>query len=218
MPTEKQIEANKRNALRSTGPATVAGRSISSRNAWKHGLTAREVTVDEAERTKFSAFRDDIVADLAPEGALEEELVEEIAICSWRLRRVYRLEVNHSDSNPLLRLLSPPPEVAIDPGGHLLRSFDLSSASLIRYETSIARLRERALHALERLQARRRGEAVQAPIAVDVTHSVEVGSELEHTVRGGRLKIGGRVSGDRDSTPEGSHAAPIKRIGLAKQG
>jgi hypothetical protein len=49
MTTMKQIEANRRNAQSSTGPATAEGRKNSSKNAWKHGLTAREVTVDEAE-------------------------------------------------------------------------------------------------------------------------------------------------------------------------
>jgi hypothetical protein len=34
-----QIEANRRNALHSTGPRTEAGRAVASRNALKHGLT-----------------------------------------------------------------------------------------------------------------------------------------------------------------------------------
>ena len=213
MATAKQIEANKRNALRSTGPATAAGRRISSKNAWKHGLTAREVTVDKTEAEKFAAFRDDMVADLAPQGALEEELAEEVAINSWRLHRVYRLEVIHPDDYDSLSL----PSTTTDPYARLLKKFDTASGvNLTRYETSIARLRERALHSLERLQARRRGEVVEAPIAVDVTHSTEVGSEGEGTVRGGRLKTGGGVSGDHDSTPERSYAAPIKRIDLVR--
>jgi hypothetical protein len=166
MATMRQIEANRRNAQSSTGPATAEGRRISSKNALKHGLTAREVTVDEAEAKNFAAFRTDMIRDLAPQGALEEELAEEIVIHSWRLRRVFRLEVNDCDDlNPLCSLAQE------EAGRGLLSDFRLSLASLIRYETSIARLRERALHNLERLQARRRGELVQAPIVVDVEHS-----------------------------------------------
>jgi hypothetical protein len=211
MATAKQIEANKRNALRSTGPATAAGRRISSKNAWKHGLTAREVTVDAAEARKFAAFRHDMVADLAPQGAFEEELVEEIAICSWRLRRVYRLEViDPNDYNPLPRMFD-------SSFASVSKKFEtVVSADLNRHETSIARLRQRALHDLERLQARRRGEAVEAPIVVDVTHSTEVGAELEDTVRGARLETGGRVSGDQDPTAERSPTAPIKTIDLVR--
>jgi hypothetical protein len=198
MATPKQIEANKRNALRSTGPATAAGRGSSSRNAWKHGLTAREVTVDEAEAEKFAVFRDDIVADLAPEGAFEEELAEEIATHSWRLRRVHRMEVKRSSLlMPTLHASSPAKFNAV------------SCATLVRYETSIARLRERALHDLERLQARRRGEAVDTAIVVDVAHSKEVGSEVEGTMHGGRLETA--MSVDRDSTAERSHAVSINQ-------
>src|ERR1700761_6809000 len=39
MASQKQIEANRRNALRSTGPRTATGKSISSRNAFRHGLS-----------------------------------------------------------------------------------------------------------------------------------------------------------------------------------
>ena len=39
MATEKQIAANRANAKRSTGPRTLAGKTISSRNAYRHGLS-----------------------------------------------------------------------------------------------------------------------------------------------------------------------------------
>jgi hypothetical protein len=39
MATEKQIAANRRNALKSTGPKTLAGQMKASRNAFSHGLS-----------------------------------------------------------------------------------------------------------------------------------------------------------------------------------
>ena len=39
MATRRQIEANRANATKSTGPQTSAGKSISSRNAYRHGLS-----------------------------------------------------------------------------------------------------------------------------------------------------------------------------------
>jgi hypothetical protein len=51
--TEKQIAANRANALRSTGPKTLAGRLKSSRNAYRHGLslsmTTDPSTIDKAD-------------------------------------------------------------------------------------------------------------------------------------------------------------------------
>jgi hypothetical protein len=43
MTTLIQITVNRRNAMRSTGPRTEAGRAIAARNALKHGLTAERV-------------------------------------------------------------------------------------------------------------------------------------------------------------------------------
>jgi hypothetical protein len=168
MATKRQIKANRQNAKRSTGPITAAGRAQSKRNALKHGLTAREVTVDNEEASKFEAFRDDIVRDLAPEGALEEELAQQIATDSWRLRRVLRLEAAIAVPRDILGL-------SLEALEGLAFQFmaNGSGGNLIRYQVAIDRSRQRALHELERLQARRRGEAVAAPIAVEVSHSID---------------------------------------------
>jgi hypothetical protein len=39
MTSERQIAANRKNAARSTGPTTAAGKARASRNAWRHGLS-----------------------------------------------------------------------------------------------------------------------------------------------------------------------------------
>ena len=57
--SEKKIEANRRNALRSTGPTTDKGKTAASRNAIKHGLLAREVVItagDGEENPELSCF------------------------------------------------------------------------------------------------------------------------------------------------------------------
>jgi hypothetical protein len=43
MTSYRQIEANRRNALKSTGPKAEAGKQASRRNAVRHGLTAETV-------------------------------------------------------------------------------------------------------------------------------------------------------------------------------
>jgi hypothetical protein len=47
----RQIEANRRNALKSTGPKTQAGKQASRCNAVRHGLTAETVitALEDAE-------------------------------------------------------------------------------------------------------------------------------------------------------------------------
>ena len=93
MATQKQIEANRKNARMSTGPRTEAGKAASSANALSHGLTAaRTLVLAEEEPEEFERLRDGIVADLAPLGALQEALAQRIAGLLWRLDRVARLE------------------------------------------------------------------------------------------------------------------------------
>jgi len=86
-----QLAANRRNALQSTGPKTVAGKAIAKMNAMKHGLLAREVIVQgmsykESPR-EFQAYRERFWRELSPVGPLEEALVDEMVTNRWRHRR-----------------------------------------------------------------------------------------------------------------------------------
>ena len=93
MATRKQIRANRRNARKSTGPRSDAGKAASSANALSHGLTAaRTVVLPEEEPEDFELLRQGVIADLAPAGALQEALAQRIALLLWRLDRVARLE------------------------------------------------------------------------------------------------------------------------------
>jgi hypothetical protein len=57
-----QIEANRHNALKSTGPKTEAGKQRSRRNALRHGFTA-ETVIEPLENPKeYRAFEDAIEA------------------------------------------------------------------------------------------------------------------------------------------------------------
>ncbi len=87
MATEQQIEANRQNALKSTGPRTPEGREASSQNALKHGLCAKKNVIKTENQDEFDIFRDNMLADLSPVGAMEEMLAERIVSLSWRLKR-----------------------------------------------------------------------------------------------------------------------------------
>jgi len=94
MATQLQIAANRRNALYSTGPRTRRGKSISRINALKHGLSAEHVVLFDEEAPEFERFVHKWMRACKPRGFIEQQLVERIAICAWRLRRLYRIETD----------------------------------------------------------------------------------------------------------------------------
>jgi len=94
--SDRQLAANRANALRSTGPRTPAGRARSRWNALKHGALAEALIPPALEQYESRAAFDELLASLhaslAPDSPVEEMLVERIAVSYWRLARLLRTE------------------------------------------------------------------------------------------------------------------------------
>ena len=94
MTSFQQFEANRRNALRSTGPKTDAGKRRSRVNAVRHGLTAETVVGSLEDAEDYKAFEATIIADYCAETAVARELVLRLASLLWRLRRATAIETD----------------------------------------------------------------------------------------------------------------------------
>src|SRR4051794_21276486 len=70
MTSFKQIEANRRNARRSTGPVTEDGKLQSRRNAVRHGLTAETVVNALEGAEDYEAFEAAVIADYDAQSAV----------------------------------------------------------------------------------------------------------------------------------------------------
>jgi len=94
--SERRIQANRRNALRSMGPTTARGKRTVARNAIKHGLLAREVVITagdgKEDLNEFHGLIERLCEQYQPVGVVEESLVETVATCWWRKARVLRAE------------------------------------------------------------------------------------------------------------------------------
>jgi hypothetical protein len=123
----------------------------------------------------FDRHVDGILANLAPEGSLEEELARRIASLLWRLRRVVRYEsavINHlvhttrGDLRVTDSYLAPKGRAVPDPSPRRVAAHQEARVipsgddidKIMRYETHLHRNYVQTLHELEALQARRRGE------------------------------------------------------------
>jgi hypothetical protein len=92
MTSFRQIEANRRNARKSTGPTTEEGKERSRCNAVRHGLTAETVIGALEDAEDYKAFEAAIIADYDAQSAVERELVLRLASLLWRLRRATTME------------------------------------------------------------------------------------------------------------------------------
>jgi hypothetical protein len=92
MTSFRQIEANRRNARKSTGPVTEEGKQRSRCNAVRHGLTAETVIGALEDAEDYDAFQAAIIADYDAQSAVERELVLRLASVLWRLRRATTME------------------------------------------------------------------------------------------------------------------------------
>src|SRR5205814_237133 len=92
MPSYRQLEANRRNARKSTGPITQEGKQRSRCNAVRHGLTAETVIGALEDAEDYKAFEAAVIADYDAQSAVERELVLRLAGLLWRIRRATTME------------------------------------------------------------------------------------------------------------------------------
>ena len=92
MSTIKQIEANRANAKKSTGPKTSVGKAISARNLTSHGHLAAAVVLPSESVGRFYKVLDNLIAEFKPSTPTENILVENMAVARWRQLRIWRFE------------------------------------------------------------------------------------------------------------------------------
>jgi hypothetical protein len=165
MTSEQQAEANRLNALKSTGPRTAAGKAVVALNGIKHGLLSREVLIKGESEADLVDFGRRLRRQLAPVGELELLLLDRMVSNAWRLRRLVAVEAAIFNNEY-------EPHQAFYNSGHG------TMGTLSRYEVTLERSFYKALHELQRLQAARRGEQVPIPQVVDVEASVSGRDEM----------------------------------------
>ncbi len=122
MATEKQIAANRRNALRSTGPKTIEGKAAVRFNTLQHGLRARSILIPGENGDDLRQLREELAAEWRPRNRTEHLLVEQMAVAQWKLARLevgerLYLYGNNGRQAPIElapALVSPPESVALN--------------------------------------------------------------------------------------------------------
>ena len=162
MISTKQLQANRNNARKSTGPKTQEGRNRSRMNALRHGLTGQVTTMTGEDRAAHQQFCQALIHSLAPEGAMETQLAQRVATDSWRLNRASAIEDNlfalglHQNAGQIC-----PDHEQVDAALTTARVFTEESHQLqilTLYEQRLNRALQKNLALLQSLQAARKAQ------------------------------------------------------------
>ncbi len=134
--------------IKKGGPKTDEGKEISKMNALKHGLLSKEVLIDGEDEEELLLLTKRIRSEIKPETEIERLLTDRIVANVWRLKRALGMEDGE----------------VISTGGGLMYDSD----RFFRYETMLEKSLYKALHELERVQAKRCGKNVPLPTVVDI--------------------------------------------------
>ena len=159
MTSLRQIEANRRNALKSTGPTTAEGKERSSCNAVRHGLTAETVIAVLESSANYETFEATVIADYTAETAVERQLVIRLASVLWRLRRATSIETAIFDSateNARLLTSAKSTNALADSYLQLSAMPNFPLDRLTRYESTLWRQARQIIFTLESLRWRKR--------------------------------------------------------------
>jgi hypothetical protein len=87
MSSQRQIEANRRNALKSTGPTSATGKAASSMNALKSGIHAKSLILPSEKLADLEQLIDDYYQRHNPDSPEARFYLDEVIHCEWLLRR-----------------------------------------------------------------------------------------------------------------------------------
>jgi hypothetical protein len=162
MATPSQIEANRANARRSTGPRTAAGKARSAANSTRHGFCSQSVLLPGDDPAEYQTLLDELREAFPCVDLPEHRFVREMADAEWRLRRV-RQHQETLLTEACEEISSADP--SLDPDRVQVRAYDQKSttlAVLMRYETKFERQYDRAFKGWCSYQIQRRDSNIRA--------------------------------------------------------
>jgi hypothetical protein len=176
MSSQKQIDANRRNAIKSTGPKSETGKANARMNALRHGLTAEQAVLPHENEDDYEKLRDGMLESYAPQDSAEQALVEELVNSYWRLLRLHRVENHYWDH--LGGCYNRADEGIAEA---LLQTPEKQTRNFFRYYAQVERSYYRALAAANQIKRQKRDRKPLKVIAASQNGFVSQTDEEEST-------------------------------------
>jgi hypothetical protein len=135
-----------------TGPRTAAGKAISSRNAFKHGLASSQLIIEGEDLAEFESLEAALLDEHAPATPTETLLVKDLAKFYWLKDRAMRFQaIAFNITAPHLDKMAAPIDLSV----------------LLRYQIANERAFYKALKTLQVTQKERKQFVSQKRILGD---------------------------------------------------
>ncbi len=161
-----QIEANRQNALKSTGPKTEEGKKRASLNGRRHGLTGQAFIMSEEDRKAWETFSQAFIETLKPANPVEAQFAYLIAKDNYRINRIHAIEENTfalGHASPAGNLDTDHFEVHnAFTQANVFRIEAKTFQNISLYESRLTRNMHKNMKMLQELQAQRKAEEEQA--------------------------------------------------------
>jgi len=99
--SQRKIEANRRNAKKSTGPKTFEGKSKSAMNSIKYGIYSEKYLIKDECYEEFDNYRKKILKCLNPTNAVLFDMATHVVSNGWEYQRCTLLESKILNSKSL---------------------------------------------------------------------------------------------------------------------
>jgi hypothetical protein len=160
MATIHQIEANRLNAQKSTGPRSATGKATSSRNALKSGIDAESLVIHGETPADLTALTNEYLDRFQPATPEERVFVDILIRGDWQLRRLARVDAQIWDHE-----MAGAYELDEDsPLGHGFERGQRTFERLQRRINATERSYKSALHELQLLQSARCTQSDAQPV------------------------------------------------------
>jgi hypothetical protein len=159
-----RLEANRANALLSTGPRTEEGKAKVSLNAVKTALTGNSVVLPSDDAKLYHDHIAAYAKEFQPVGPEESALVQSLADIRWRLNRIPGLEMAiyaRGRTEFAALYIGPPAEIRAMIDLETFLKYEKQLRNLHLQESRLARRRERELAELRALQQQRKAKETE---------------------------------------------------------